>query len=55
MVNIHYIIQKEPKRFRHVVHCAKTFIGCELLAVLLGDDIVDSYNYMPKTNDKLLR
>ena len=42
MVNIHYIRQKEPKGLGHAVHCAKSFIGDEPFAVLLGDDIVDS-------------
>lgn len=40
MVNIHYIRQKEPKGLGHAVHCAKSFIGSEPFAVLLGDDIV---------------
>ena len=40
MVNIHYIRQKEPKGLGHAVHCAKSFIGNEPFAVLLGDDIV---------------
>ncbi|MFA5524146.1 MAG: UTP--glucose-1-phosphate uridylyltransferase GalU [Tissierellales bacterium] len=40
MVNIHYIRQKEPKGLGHAIHCAKSFIGNEPFAVLLGDDIV---------------
>ena len=40
MVNIHYIRQKEPKGLGHAVYCAKSFIGDEPFAVLLGDDIV---------------
>ena len=40
MVNIHYIRQKEPRGLGHAVHCAKSFIGDEPFAVLLGDDIV---------------
>ncbi|EQK45208.1 UTP-glucose-1-phosphate uridylyltransferase [[Clostridium] bifermentans ATCC 19299] len=44
MVNIHYIRQKEPKGLGHAIHCAKSFIGDEPFAVLLGDDIVDSDN-----------
>lgn len=40
MVNIHYIRQKEPKGLGHAIHCAKTFVGNEPFAVLLGDDIV---------------
>jgi len=42
MVNIHYIRQKEPKGLGHAILCAKTFIGNEPFAVLLGDDIVDA-------------
>ncbi len=40
MVNIHYIRQKEPRGLGHAIHCAKSFIGEEPFAVLLGDDIV---------------
>lgn len=40
MANIHYIRQKEPKGLGHAIHCAKSFIGDEPFAVLLGDDIV---------------
>lgn len=42
LVNIHYIRQKEPKGLGHAISCARTFIGNEPFAVLLGDDIVDS-------------
>jgi UTP--glucose-1-phosphate uridylyltransferase len=42
MVNIHYIRQKEPKGLGHAIYCAKSFIGKEPFAVMLGDDIVDS-------------
>ncbi len=42
MVNIHYIRQKEPKGLGHAIYCAKSFIGKEPFAVLLGDDIVFS-------------
>lgn len=42
MVNICYIRQKEPKGLGYAVYCAKSFIGNEPFAVLLGDDIVDS-------------
>jgi UTP--glucose-1-phosphate uridylyltransferase len=40
MVNIHYIRQKEPKGLGHAIYCAKSFIGNDPFAVLLGDDIV---------------
>lgn len=42
MVNIHYIRQKEPKGLGHAIYCAKTFVGNEPFAVMLGDDVVDS-------------
>lgn len=40
MVNINYVRQKEPKGLGHAILCAKTFVGNEPFAVLLGDDIV---------------
>lgn len=40
MVDIHYIRQKEPRGLGHAIHCAKTFVGDEPFAILLGDDIV---------------
>lgn len=42
LVDVHYIRQKEPKGLGHAIHCAKSFIGNEPFAVLLGDDIVRS-------------
>lgn len=42
MVNIQYVRQKEAKGLGHAVYCAKTFVGNEPFAVLLGDDIVDN-------------
>ncbi|CDM69204.1 UTP-glucose-1-phosphate uridylyltransferase [Clostridium bornimense] len=42
LVDIHYIRQKEPKGLGHAIHCAKTFVGNEPFAVMLGDDVVDS-------------
>jgi len=42
IANIYYIRQKEPKGLGHAVLTAKTFIGNEPFAVLLGDDIIDS-------------
>ncbi len=42
LANIHYIRQKEPLGLGHAIHCAKSFIGDEPFAVLLGDDIVCS-------------
>ena len=43
MVDIHYIRQKEPK-LGHAILCAKTFVGDEPFAVLLGDDVVYNDN-----------
>lgn len=40
MANIYYVRQKEPKGLGHAVLCAKSFIGNEPFAVLLGDDVV---------------
>lgn len=40
MADIHYIRQKEPKGLGHAIRCAKTFVGDEPFAILLGDDIV---------------
>ena len=42
MVDIHYIRQKEPKGLGHAIHCAKSFVGDEPFAVMLGDDVVDN-------------
>lgn len=42
MVDIYYIRQKEPKGLGHAINCAKTFVGDEPFAVMLGDDVVDS-------------
>lgn len=40
LANIHYVRQREALGLGHAIHCAKTFIGNEPFAVLLGDDIV---------------
>ncbi|MDW7668319.1 MAG: UTP--glucose-1-phosphate uridylyltransferase GalU [Bacillota bacterium] len=40
--NIHYIRQKEPLGLGHAIYCAKSFVGKEPFAVMLGDDIVKS-------------
>src|SRR5690554_2161573 len=42
LAEIHYIRQKEAKGLGHAVYCARSFVGNEPFAVLLGDDIVDS-------------
>ena len=47
LANIYYIRQKEPKGLGHAILCAKTFIGDEPFAVLLGDDVVVNKNSKP--------
>lgn len=42
MADIYYIRQKEPKGLGHAISCARTFVGNEPFAVMLGDDVVDS-------------
>ncbi|MBX6396115.1 MAG: UTP--glucose-1-phosphate uridylyltransferase GalU [Alicyclobacillaceae bacterium] len=40
LADVHYIRQKEPRGLGHAVACAKSFVGDEPFAVLLGDDVV---------------
>ncbi|RXM77059.1 UTP--glucose-1-phosphate uridylyltransferase [Clostridium tetani] len=40
MAEIYYIRQKEPKGLGHAINCARTFVGDEPFAVMLGDDVV---------------
>ncbi len=42
MANIHFVRQKDAKGLGHAVQCAKTFVGNEPFALLLGDDLVYS-------------
>jgi UTP--glucose-1-phosphate uridylyltransferase len=42
LVDIHYVRQKEAKGLGHAIYCARTFVGNEPFAVLLGDDVVDA-------------
>lgn len=42
LANIHYIRQSEQRGLGHAVYMAKSFVGQEPFAVLLGDDIVSS-------------
>ena len=42
IADIHYIRQKEPKGLGDAVSCAKSFVGNEPFAVMLGDDVIDS-------------
>lgn len=45
LVNIHYVRQKEQLGLGHAILCAKTFVGNEPFAVLLGDDVVRNDEY----------
>jgi UTP--glucose-1-phosphate uridylyltransferase len=47
LVDIHYIRQKEAKGLGHAIYCARTFVGNEPFAVMLGDDIVENGNGKP--------
>ena len=42
LADIHFIRQKNPRGLGDAVLCAKTFVGKEPFAVLLGDDIIKS-------------
>ena len=42
IANIYYVRQKQPRGLGHAVLTAKSFIGNEPFAVLLGDDIVQA-------------
>ena len=55
MANIYYVRQKS-QRTGHAIHCAKTFIGNEPFAVLLGDDLVywkTLFNQLIKAYDSI--
>ncbi|MGD6856071.1 UTP--glucose-1-phosphate uridylyltransferase GalU [Bacillus infantis] len=40
LANIHYVRQKEPKGLGDAIYCARSYIGDEPFAVMLGDDVV---------------
>lgn len=42
LVDIHYVRQKTPLGLGHAILCAKSFVGNEPFAVLLGDDIIQA-------------
>ena len=42
IANIYAVRQKEQRGLGHAILCAKTFVGDEPFAVLLGDDVVDN-------------
>ena len=39
MARLHFIRQKSPLGLGHAIHCARSFVGNEPFAVLLGDDV----------------
>jgi len=41
-INVHYVRQKHMRGLGDAIYCAKTFMGNEPFAVLLGDDVVYS-------------
>lgn len=41
-INVHFARQKEQKGLGHALLCAKSFVGNEPFAVMLGDDVVVS-------------
>lgn len=47
LANLYYVRQKEAKGLGHAVLTAKSFIGNEPFAVLLGDDIVENEDGTP--------
>ena len=44
LANIHYVRQKQALGLGHAIHCAKSFVGQEPFAILLGDDVVRAEN-----------
>jgi UTP--glucose-1-phosphate uridylyltransferase len=48
LANVHFVRQSAPRGLGHAVLCAGAFVGDEVFAVLLGDDLVDE-------RDELLR
>jgi UTP--glucose-1-phosphate uridylyltransferase len=42
LVDIHYVRQKTPLGLGHAILCARSFVGNDPFAVLLGDDIIQS-------------
>lgn len=40
IVNLHYIVQEEPRGLGHAVSLARDFADGDAIAVLLGDDVV---------------
>ena len=44
MANVYSVRQKNPRGLGHAVLCARSFVGDEPFAILLGDDIVVNRN-----------
>lgn len=53
MANIHFVWQKELKGLGHAIMHAKSYIGNEPFAVLLGDTLMEGYNNKPVTKQLL--
>lgn len=53
-VNIHFIRQKEPNGLGDAVLQARSFIGTEPFALLLGDDIVETPAHHPPCTKQLI-
>jgi len=53
MANIHFVWQKELRGLGHAIMHAKSYIGNEPFAVLLGDTLMEGYDNEPVTK-KLL-
>ncbi len=46
LAKVHYVRQGEPRGLGHAVLCADMHVGDEPFAVLLGDDLIDTRNYV---------
>ncbi len=46
LAQVHYTRQGEPRGLGHAVLCADMHVGDEPFAVLLGDDLIDTRNYI---------
>jgi UTP--glucose-1-phosphate uridylyltransferase len=46
LAQVHYTRQGEPRGLGHAVLCADMHVGDEPFAVLLGDDLIDTRNYV---------
>ena len=42
LADVHYIRQGAPRGLGHAVHCAAPYVGDEVFAVMLGDDLIDA-------------